>query len=665
MKNITRTLSVILAICLMATLALPAMAATADDAIIDHSRTGSVTIYKYNYTNASADGVWDSSYNSTGVYDQNVNDTLGSTDKVNALGGAENDSSNGYAIKGVEFSYLKVADFRTYSEVENGAAVVALLYGFSSDDALLSILGLTADNRYAAADIAGQTTWYFKSDVLIDALKAALTTSPTATKSALEDYISENGGTAMALTDENGMTSANGMELGLYLFVETKVPEMVIETTNPFLVTLPMTSINGTNATNGGQDWLYELTLYPKNQTGEPSLEKTVREDKSDTGHNDDSSTITDGFAHTGTASAGDTLDYQIISTLPSITSKSTYLTEYTFGDTLSHGISYSKGDVVLTWYKDAACTEQIASWDENSGMFVVTYGEETLYNLMTIRMTAAGLAAINESDEVWGEDAVKSGYSDCTLRITYSAVVDSDDTLTLGDAGNSNEVVLSWIRTSSNFYDTLIDDCHIYSYGIDLTKVFSDGNGDYSMVNFVLKNSSDNYWVKAEQDTESGIYYVVDHVATEAEGTVFTPDAEGKLVIKGLEDDTYVLTETQTDNGYVLLERGIEIVISTADTTNFCEIYSNDVLGVVQGLEHKLLTASATVDGNSVTMLADDTSVNAVTPLQVENNRNWGLPETGDVGAYTLAVLGTVAFIASMCLIVVVAKRKPESSVQ
>lgn len=100
MKTINRILSVLLCLCLLASLGVSALAATADTAIIDHTRTGSLTIYKYDYTNATADGVWDDSYISTGVYDQNVNDTLGSSDKVNALGGAENGTSYGYAIKG-------------------------------------------------------------------------------------------------------------------------------------------------------------------------------------------------------------------------------------------------------------------------------------------------------------------------------------------------------------------------------------------------------------------------------------------------------------------------------------------------------------------------------------------------------------------------------------
>ena len=673
MKKITRILSVLLAICLMAALALPAMAATSETSVIDYTKTGSVTIYKYDYTSASEDGVWDGSYVSSGVYDQNVNDKLGTADKVNNLGAAENGTSNSYALKGVEFTYLKVGEFATYSAVEDGVSKIMLLYGIEMDNPLLEILGLTSDDRYANADYlandysAGAAVsngnWYFTSDTLIDALKNALTTAPTATKSALENYITECGGTAMPLTDENGMTSAEGMELGLYLFVETKVPEMVIDTTNPWLVTLPMTSINGTNATNGGQEWLYDITLYPKNQTGDPTLEKTVREDKADTGANDDSDVITDGFKHTATASAGDILDYQIISTLPSITSEATYLTAYTFTDTLSSGINYVQNDVVLTWYKDAACTDEITSWDMDSGMFTVSVAEYDMYNIMTINMTEEGMTVINSSNEVWGNDATKSGYSDCTVRISYSAVVNSDESLILGDSGNPNEVVLSWIRTSSSYHDTLIDDCHVYAFGLDLTKVFSDNNGDYSKVNFTLKNSSDSYWVKAEQDAETGIYYVVDHVATEAEGTVFVPTAEGKIIVKGLEDDTYVLSETQTDNGYSKLERGIEITISTEETSSSCDIYSGDTLGVVQTLDHKLLTASATRDGDDAPMIADNGSVNALVNMEVENPRQSLLPETGDIGAYTLAALGTLMFVGCCGLIVVVAKLKRETN--
>ena len=130
-----------------------------------------------------------------------------------------------------------------------------------------------------------------------------------------------------------------------------------------------MTSVNGTNANDGGTRWIYDITLYPKNLTGIPSLEKTLREAKVDTGKTDD-------YAHTGTASAGDTIDYQIISTLPSITSEATYLSCYTFIDTLSAGLTCTKGDVVLEIFSDTACRNAVTTWKEVDGYFTVSYND-------------------------------------------------------------------------------------------------------------------------------------------------------------------------------------------------------------------------------------------------------------------------------------------------
>ena len=324
--------------------------------------------------------------------------------------------------------------------------------------------------------------YFYQSDVLIQALSAALTANSTVVKNAMEAYIAAIGGTAMSLTDSFGKTKAENLELGLYLIVETKVPENVVSTTDPFLISLPMTSVNGTNATDGGTRWIYDVTVYPKNQTGAPTLEKTMRESNSNTGKNNGTAGITDGYAHTGTASGGDTVEYQIISTLPAITSESTYLTTYTFVDTLSKGLTYAKGDVVLEFFTDAACTDSVAKWTEADGKFTASYNTVDADESMTIAMTQTGLTEINTSKAVYSAaNMVNSGYSDLTLRITYTAKLDSDNSVAFGDDGNPNDVVLTWKRTSTDYSDMLADDCHLYTYGIDLTKKFSDGNGDFS----------------------------------------------------------------------------------------------------------------------------------------------------------------------------------------
>lgn len=689
MKKFTKAIALCLSLLLCLSFPMSVSAAGVNDATIDLSAKGSLTIYKTDLTNAEKDGVWDSSYVSTGVADQNVYDALIGTNPSN-LGNGE--TSNGYAIKGVGFTYLKVADIVPFSEsVADGADQdhVEVLYAIDKTTGADFLKALSLENgaqRYEKADAQDSAKYFYQSDVLIDALSTALESNATTVKNALEAYVKGNGGTAMPLTDAYGKTQAENLDLGLYLVVETFVPEMVVSTTDPFLVSLPMTSVGGTNATDGGSRWIYDVTLYPKNLTGIPTLEKTLRENKDDTGKHSGSGSITDGYAHTGTASDGDVIDYQLVSTLPSITSESTYLTCYTFVDTLSKGISYNKGDVTLEFFTDKDCTDQITTWKEADGMFTVSYNTtDDKESVMTVEMTAQGLAEINTSKAVYAQASmVNSGYSDCTVRITYKATVHSDSSVNYGDAGNPNDVVLTWKRSSQDYYDTLVDDSHIYTYGLELTKLFSDGKGDFSKVEFILHNDTDNYFVKAELNEDEGIYYVTDHVSEEANATHFIPvtsgDADGKVMIKGLEDDKYTITEVRTADGYTLLKKPIQVIISQKESSELCDIYASDILGLIQNdpryasiirdtgdlknmpqkhLEHKLLTASATVDGNAVNMLEDNGSANAEAPLKVVNTRGFDLPATGDRGVWMYGVIGILLMAGSAACIVLSCRKK------
>ena len=701
MKNFKKAIALCLSLMLILSFPVSASAVAASDptenVLIDESRTGSLTIYKYDITNAEKDGVWDSSYVSTGRYDEDgVNNILGGTnragdsDSQSDLGNGE--VSYGYAIKGVEFSYLRIADIVQFTESTADNRTdnhVEVLYGIDKVKGadFLKALGLeNGAKRYTNADHLNENQYFYQSDVLIDALAAGLEANSTTVKTAMENYISANGGTAMPLTDSYGKTEAHDLDLGLYLLVETKVPEMVTSTTDPFLVSVPMTTVNGTNAEDGGERWFYDITLYPKNLTGIPSLEKTLRENIQDTGKHDGSTTdITDGYAHTGTASAGDIVDYQIISTLPSITSEATYI-DLGFVDTLSKGLSYTKGDIVLEIFKDAGCTDLVTTWKEADGFFTAAYNTtDAGESVMTIDFTERGLAEINTSKAVYSSASnVNSGFSDCTLRITYTAKVDSDNSVVFGDAGNPNEVVMLWKRTSENYYDTLVDDAHIYTYGMDLTKLFSDGKGDFSKVQFIVQNDTDGYYVVAELNEAEGIYYVVDHTNNPDAATRFVPvesnGTAGKVIIKGMEDDTYTVTEIRTDNGYTLLKDDIEIVISKTETTSLCDIYESDVLGLIQNdpryatiindtgdlknmpqvhLEHHLLTASATVDGNAVNMLEDNGSANAEAPLSVVNTRGFDLPETGDHGTMMFTIVGILMMAGAATFIVLASKKR------
>ena len=610
MKKIHRVLTLLMA----ALMAIGLMTTAFAEPTIDTSKKASLSIYKYDLTTASTEGAWDAeSYVSTGLHDDAVIDKLSK-----------------YAIQGVEFTYLRVADIAMNNELVESQRQVGVLYGFDNSDrssAVLSAIGLTASDAHKTeADVN-----YFTSDALNNKLATALAANATNVKNALETAV-KNGGVAMTETDAAGHTSASGMEQGLYLVVETRVPENVTSTCNPFFVSLPMTTIDGAA-------WNYDVTVYPKNQTGNPDLEKTVREAKNSTGKNNGSLTdITDGYAHTATASVGDTVDYQIISTLPTITSKASALSEYTYVDTRSKGIRYNKNDVVIEFFKDAGCTDKIATWAVNSGKFTVGYDDAA--NTMTIRMTDTGLAEINEAATVY-TDSVKRGYSDCTMRITYAATLTSD--AKMGDTDNPNEVELTWKRTNTTYFDTLKDCCHVYTYGIDVLKQFSDNGGNLRNVKFRLHNDTDDVFVVAEQ--KDGVYYAKGFAAKKADATTFVPNAQGHIVVKGLEDDAYSLTEIATDKGYVLLRVAVKIVIKTAES------------GQCEKCGAKLLTASATVNGKDVTM----TDGNAIVPLTVVNNPGFDLPKTGGYGVWMYTVGGVLLLGAAAFIVIRSRKHKDE----
>ena len=608
MKKIYRVLAMLMA----AIMALSLITTAFAEPTIDPSKKASLSIYKYDITKASNDGAWNvESYVSTGLHDDTVIDKLAK-----------------YAIQGVEFTYLRVADITMNNEVLDGQRQVGVLYGFDSSGrstAVLSAIGLTAADAHKTAGGIN----YFTSDVLNNKLATALAANATTVKNALEAAV--KNGTAMAETDAAGHTFASDMEQGLYLVVETRVPENVTSTCNPFFVSLPMTTIDGAA-------WNYDVTVYPKNQTGNPDLEKTVRESKNSTGKNTGSLTdIKDGYGHTATASVGDTVDYQIISTLPTITSKASSLSEYTYVDTLSKGIRYNKNDVVIEFFKDAGCTDKITTWGEDSGKFTVAYDDAQ--NIMTIRMTEAGLSEINEAATVY-TDSVKRGYSDCTMRITYAATLTAD--AKMGDTDNPNEVVLTWRRTNNTYFDTLEDCCHAYTYGVDVLKQFSDGKGSAQNVKFLLHNDTDDRYIIA--DLKDGVYYAKGFAAKKADATTFVPNVQGHVVVKGLEDDTYSLTETATDKGYILLKEAVKIVITTKEN------------GACEQCGAKLLTAAGTVNGKAVSM----TDGNAIVPLTVINNPGFDLPKTGGYGTWMFTV-GGVALLGAAAFIVVKSRKRNE----
>ena len=283
-------------------------------------------------------------------------------------------------------------------------------------------------------------------------------------------------------------------------------------------------------------------------------------------------------------------------------------------------------------------------TWSFGSEFFSVSYGTTADdATTMTVKLTDRGLAEVNQPVSSSDQQGKFSGW---TMVIYYNATVHTDDAVTYGDSGNPNDVTLTWSRTTDGYYDTLSDEAKVYVYGIDLTKILSEGGTAFTDVQFTLENQSNatgSFYLVADE-TEAGVYYITGGTANAEDATRFSPDAQGKLLIYGLEEDTYELVEVKTASGYTLLKNPISIVITTDYT-------ANQPCGS--------LTASGTVDGDAVNMESVGDSANALVPLTVLNTRGFDLPKTGGTRTLVTTVCGVLLVSGMIALSVFTSKRK------
>lgn len=584
--------------------AVPAFAASSD--LIDNTQTGSITIHKYDMTAAQEGGVDLSQFHASGEQDTNAETLL-----------------KNYALQGVQFDLSKVADITTYSEDGNVEVV------YNPKASLRSILNLKTANAVTSQG----NDYYYTSDQINHALEDLLSEN-TQGKDTLEAWAASNGSHAMEETDATGTTAQDHLELGLYLVIETAVPEEVFSTTDPFFVSVPMTDATGDH-------WNYHPVVYPKNQTNHPSIDKLVSEDGS--------------YDDTATVSEGDVVDYRLVSQLPTISSTATYLNRYTYVDDLSKGLAYNH-DVEVSFYDNQEDAQQatgtpVMRWtaQDSPAMFTANYENTAQGSRLTVAPTKDGFKEMNTK------------CSDLYMVVSYTATVTPGADMVLGDNGNTNQVELTYSRTNSTYYDTVEDESRVYTYGLNLTKSFSDDAGDATKVQFVLKNETDNYFVTATGS--NGTYYVTGQGASETDGSVFSPNEDGSLVIHGLEADTYVLTEIQTDDGYSLLRDPITIEIMETDTTILPSQAAVTGIGSQQESVSVSMnaSASATVDDKDTAMSDDNGSENGLVDLTVLNTTSFLLPATGGAGTAAFTICGVLG-VAGGAFALMKAKKSKEN---
>lgn len=501
-------------------------------------------------------------------------------EKLETNYGAVQSSVTGEKLNDVKFAYIEVGD-RVQVEVnETGTRTTEMLYTLT-DQAATAL-------RINDADVTDGTTKYYRMDTLDTAIRNH--------KKEAIDLVKNTSGNHATSTTNDGTVKFKDLSLEkLYLFAETdasaakKVSDgsavAVTKVSVPFFVSLPFTDKDGKSVT--------DIYAYPKNSTGNVDIDKEI---------NSVGTTAINGKQ--ANANIGDEITYKVTYSVPV---PENGLTELKIVDTMDKGLTFTNeaGNIIVKDVKGTDGSEKTLNYGTD---YEVTLDAEE--NKVTIDFG----------------NYLESLQKNSTEEFTITYKVKLNESAVLGQTGNKNKVELVYKNYGETDSKTKTPDkeVKVFTYGIDLTKQGESG-AKLSGVEFKLTDGNNEIKVK-----QSGNAYYPSKDA-DASSTV-TTDNDGKIYIRGLKPGTYKLTETKTNNGYVLLKNPVVIVITQTSAETG--------------------TATATVGGKAVTMNADDNgSLTAKVPLTVVNSKGFDLPATGgrDIALFTIAGIAIVAAAGSL----------------
>lgn len=412
-------------------------------------------------------------------------------------------------LQNVEFAYVKVGDRVQVDTAEGKSSKTEIQYKVT-DGKFLEAIGI--DKTKASAN--------FTQTELNNAIKTH--------KNDTIKFVKENADNAnkKSTVKTTGEAKFEGLSLHkLYVFAETDATNAVLASDGktkvnvtkvsvPFLVSLPFTGNDGKPVT--------ALKVYPKNSTGEDTIDKKIVED--------------DGEKASTTANIGDTINYKVTYSIPV---GENGLESLVVTDTMSKGLTFvNNADNIKVLNGDVVVDKT---------MYTVNANKDNSTNVTTITITF-------DSDNYCKKLAPNTTPN---FTITYKATL--NENAVLGQSGNTNDVFVTY--TGDVKRETEHKDTKVFTYGIDLLKKGEGTTAGLKDVKFELTDGANEIKVLKSGDA----YYPSN--GTGASSTV-TTDEQGKIYIRGLKPGTYQLKETKTNAGYVLLKEPVKIVITEDSTT-------------------------------------------------------------------------------------------------
>ena len=319
------------------------------------------------------------------------------------------------------------------------------------------------------------------------------------------------------------------------------------------------------------------VVMEEKNEV--PTNVKTVEEDS------------TGNYGEKNDADIGQTVNFKsIITAQPGAES-------YVFHDLMSAGLTYT-GDAKI--YTDEAMTQELTP-----GNYMVN----------------ANPTDSDTFDITFTQDYLNTITAATKLYVKYSATL--NENANVGNDGNPNESKLSYGEinkgTGKPGSTTPLSETKTYTWDVDVFKYTMNGETEKALAGatFTLSKNADGFNPIALVSEGNNVYRVEKTNET-VTVTEITTDATGKFTIKGLDADTYYLTETAAPAGYNKLAAPVTIVIGEN--------------GVVNGTTE---------------------APQGVDEVKVLNQSGTELPSTGGIGTTIFYIVGGVLVVGAVVLLV------------
>ena len=444
--------------------------------------------------------------------------------------GKANEAFANRGIPGAMFEIVKIADISMGADDTNG--VSGGFTGLESD-----FFSLCTDNGVTIEMEGTGSNRHWTTERIMQGFQELLSisTNSASGEDIVRSYVSSKSTKKqLGPTDNTGKAEISGLPGNL---------------SSPFLVSLPM-SAGDDNDSN--TYWMYDVTVYPK--VPNITVPKYIVDDDGET------------LRETADYEIGETVHQIIAPSIPVVgTGQKKGYAEYIVSDEMEQGLSVSAVTAVMLgpWVAELTSTDAFGGFTtltegtdyaifKNDGTDELTSSNASGTKKFRVELLPAGLTKINAMDQC-GQ-----------LVVFFDSVVTGK-----ADAGNGspnvNTPTLTAKQTGGPAVTFTGNSPAVYTYRLNIDKV---GVSDYSKVSFSVSRGDTQLQFIKESD---GVYHLFDHDTDNVGNakTAVIPDSGGHLALKGLDSDTYKITEQSTQSGRELLKSAFEVTLTGKNPVN------------------------------------------------------------------------------------------------